>query len=60
MMFLRNSNSQLTLEEQKLKLLIIITDCEKELERVNQQIQKNNVQRLHRLYYSQRFNNRNH
>jgi len=41
MIFIRNSNnSQLSLEEQKLKLLCIITECELEVTNINGRINK--------------------
>lgn len=40
MIFVQNSNSPLTLEEQKLKLLIIITECEVEVDRIERRIIK--------------------
>ncbi|GAH16867.1 unnamed protein product [marine sediment metagenome] len=42
-MFVKNSNSQLTLEEQRLKYLILITESEVEVERLDRKIQKNNL-----------------
>ena len=39
-MFIRNSNSDLSLEEQKLKLFCIITECEIRVARLNGEINK--------------------
>ena len=40
MIFIRNRNSELSLEEQKLKLLCIITECELEVSIINGKIDK--------------------
>lgn len=40
MLFIRNGNSQLGLEEQKLELLCIITECELRVTHINGEINK--------------------
>ena len=35
MIFVRNTTSNLSLEEQKLKLMIMMTECEREIDHIN-------------------------
>jgi len=42
-LIVRNSTSQLTLEEQRLQYLILIIESEVEVERLDRQIHKNNL-----------------
>ena len=52
MIFIRNSNhSKLSLEEQKLKLLCIITECEIEVGLINSRIDKQNRRERKNIVY---------